>query len=221
MHRSRNVVRAAVAAAIITLLVVLETAAVANPTPSGAPSPMGMPSDHRGSVTLEPGYYPPNDPESSSVRIGRRANALLVTKPFTGGARSLDELGQMVCHALDYAYADTLFSLAVREDEFRDILWPEFPQSRPATGITWQDGWLFLYGRLHQGCGQAIRDYGGHWYHFVRFDRDASTTHYKNFNLYDGLILVTRDDEGTIQKFRWLRAAVERKGRFKIYSTND
>jgi hypothetical protein len=127
----------------------------------------------------------------------------------------------MVCHALDAPYADSLFSLAVREDEFRDILWPEFPQSRPATGITWQDGWLFLYGRIHQGCGQAIRDYGGHWYQFIRFDRYDSTTHCKNFNLHNGLILVARDDEGRIQKFRWMRSAVERKGRFKIYSTND
>jgi len=179
------------------------------------------PTEKHGSVTREPGYYPPNDPESSSVRIGRRVNAPLVKTPFIGGARSLNELGRMVCHALDYEKADTLFSLAVREDEFRDILWPEFPMSRPATGITWQDGWLFLYGRNHQGSAQAIRDYGGHVYQFVRFDRYDSTMHYRNFSLHKGLILVARDDMGNIQEFRWLRAAVERKGRFKIYSMSD
>jgi len=186
----------------------------------GAPAPTTS-TELRGSVTQEPGYYPPNDPESSSVRIGRRVNAPLVTKPFAGGARSLDELGRKVCHALDYERADTLFSLAVREDEFRDILWPEFPQSRPATGISWQDGWLFLYGRNHQGSAQAIRDYGGHVYQFVRFDRYDSTTHYKNFNLHKGLILVAKDDAGNIREFRWMRSAVERQGRFKIYSMND
>ncbi len=218
MHRFEKVTRAAGAAAILILLVAFETAALASTTPTPPPRRMAAPGERHGSVTLEPGYYPPNDPESSSVRIGRRVHAPLVSKPFTGGARSLNELGRMACHALDYAYADSLFSLTVREDEFRDILWPEFPQSRPATGITWQDGWLFLYGQLHQGCGQAIRDYGGHWYEFVRFDRDGATTHYKNFDLYNGLILVARDDAGKLQNFRWLRAAVERKGRFKIYS---
>jgi hypothetical protein len=109
----------------------------------------------------------------------------------------------------------------VQEDEFRDILWPEFPQSRPATGIKWQDGWLFLYGRLHAGCAQAIRDHGGHVYQFVRFDRSDSTMHYKNFNLHNGLILVAKDDEGNIQEFRWMRSAVERKGRFKIFSMSN
>ena len=113
---------------------------------SGAAGQPGPAPPRHGSVTLEKGYYPLADPESSSVRIGRRVNAPLVAKRFTGGARSLNELGRMVCHALDHPYADTLFSLSVREDEFRDILWPEFPQSRPATGITWQDAWLIVYG---------------------------------------------------------------------------
>jgi hypothetical protein len=221
MHRAGKLARVTAAVAAIALLAVLEAAAAADttsPAPTGA---AGAGGERHGSVMLEPGYYPPNDPESSSVRIGRRVNAPLVSKPLTGGARSLNELGRMVCHALDYPYADTLFSLSVREDEFRDVLWPEFPQSRPATGITWRDAWLFLYGRLHKGCGQAIRDYGGHWYQFVRFDRTDSTTHYKNFDLVNGLVLVAKDDEGHEQHFQWLRTAVERKGRYKIYSVKD
>jgi hypothetical protein len=205
---------------ILLLVLAIPIAGAVIAHAQGAPAAPAPPEKH-GSVTQEPGYYPPNDPESSSVRIGRRVDAPLVQKPFSGGARSLNELGRRVCHALDYEKADSLFSLAVQEDEFRDILWPEFPQSRPATGITWQDGWLFLCGRNHQGSAQAIRDYGGHVYQFVRFDRYDSTMHYKNFSLHRGLILVARDDEGNIREFHWMRSAVERNGRFKIYSMND
>ena len=222
MHRVEHRVRATLAvAALVGLLLVLAVGVPAQPTPATAPAPAASPGRHRGSVTLEPGYYPPNDPESSSVRLGRRIHARLVSKGFAGGALSLNELGRRVCHALDYQTADSLFALAVREDEFRDILWPEFPQSRPATGITWRDGWLFLYGRLHQGCGQAIRDYGGHVYQFVRFDRGDSIMHYRNFNLHNGLILVAKDETGQQHEFHWLRSAVERKGRYKIYSVTD
>jgi hypothetical protein len=199
-------------------VVVLATARAGTPAPVARSAPTG---ERHGSVTLEPGYVPPNDPESSSVRIGRRVNAKLVSKPFTGGARSLEELGRKVCHALDHETADSLFSLTVQQDEFRYILWPEFPMSRPATGITWQDGWLFLYGRLHQGSAIAIREHGGHAYQFVRFDRSDSTTHYKNFKLHNGLILVARDESGNTQQFTWLRSVAERKGRFKIYSLSD
>ena len=221
MHRAGSRTRIAVtASAIAMLVVVLATARAGTPSPMSLSTPAAGTGQRHGSVTLEPGYYPPSDPESSSVRIGRRVRAPLVSQRFTGGARSLDELGRKVCHALDYESADTLFSLTVNEDEFRDILWPEFPMSRPATGITWKDGWLFLYGRLHQGSAIAIRDHGGHVYQFVRFDRD-STMHYNNFKLHNGLVLVAKDDEGKIQQFRWLRSVAERKGRFKIYSMSD
>jgi hypothetical protein len=35
------------------------------------------------------------------------------------------------------------------------------------------------------------------------------------------MILVARDDQGEIQRFRWLRSIAERKGVYKIYSMQD
>jgi len=106
------------------------------------------------------------------------------------------------------------------DDEFRDILWREFPQSRPATGLEWEDGWRILYARIHAGCGHAVRDHGGHVYQFVRFDVD-STMRYRNFRMYSRLTMVVKDDDGQEQRWGWLRAVVERGGRYKIYSTED
>lgn len=187
---------------------------------SGA-KPDSVPVEKHGSVMQEPGYYPPVDPESSSVRIGRRLNAPYVKKDFIGGARSLEELGRRVCHALDYNLSDSLLVLCVHEDEFRDIMWREFPQSRPATGVKWQDGWMFLWGRLHGGSVSAMKEYGGHRYQFVRFDRYDSTAHFRNFKLHNGLVLIAKGEDGQMQRFTWLRSAVERKGSFKIYSMKD
>ena len=155
-----------------------------------------------------------------SVVIGHRLNAPLVSKRFQGGARTMNDLGRAVCRALQHSNADSLLGLCVRDDEFRDVLWREFPQSRPAVGLTWIDAWTILYARLHAGCMHALRDRGGHAYEFLRFDED-STGVYKNFKLHGGLTLVVRDDAGRIQRWRWLRAVAERKGAFKIYSTED
>jgi hypothetical protein len=44
---------------------------------------------------------------------------------------------------------------------------------------------------------------------------------YRNFKLHSGLTLVAKDDQGGVQRWRWLRAVAERKGSFKIYSTDD
>lgn len=191
----------------------------AKPDTSAAPPASRVPSTRN-----TPGWYPNVDPESMSVLIGRRTNAPLVKKPFRGGLRSLDEVGRTVCRMLHHRAADSLFAICVSEDEFRDILWREFPQSRPATGLTWLDAWRVLYVRLLSGTRDATGDYGGRYYEFLRWERtdpEDTLAVYKNFKLHNKLLLVAHDDEGQIVKMHWLRSVAERKGRFKIYSTRD
>ena len=77
-----------------------------------------------------------------------------------------------------------------------------------------------FYGRLHGGCAQTIRDWGGHYYEFLSIQAD-SVMQYKNFKMYSRISIFVKSDEGQIQKWSWLRGAVERKGRYKIYSTSD
>jgi len=188
--------------------------------PGGAPSGSAAPSRPH-SVRDSPGWYPNVDPESMSVVIGRRTNAPLVARRFQGGARSLDDLGRQVCRALHHENSDSLLQLCVAADEFRVVLWREFPQSRPATGLTWQDAWSALSMRLQGGCRGAVQDYGGSFYEFLRFERRDTTAQYKNFRLHNGLILVVRNDQGAVERFDWLRSVAERKGVFKIYSVKD
>jgi hypothetical protein len=210
----RRAVLAAVAVALcLTALPNLGGAAAHAPASTAAPL-------HASSLLNEPGYKPLVDPESSAVALGRRVNAPLVALPFTGGAKSLDDLGRAVCGALHAGSRDSLMKLCVTDKEFRVILWREFPQSRPVTGVHWDDAWKILYARLHAGCSQAVRDNGGHWYEFVRFESD-SVSHFRNFTLHSGLVLVAKDDTGGQQRWRWLRSVAERKGSFKIYSTDD
>jgi hypothetical protein len=155
-----------------------------------------------------------------SVLIGRRTNAPVVSKPFTGGTRSLDDLGRTICRLLRASDRDSLMALCIHDDEFRDILWREFPHSRPATGLTWDDAWMSLAQRLTSGCQGAVGEYGGRSFEFLRWDVD-SVARYKNFHLHTRLRLVARDDRGQTVTMRWVRAVAERKGRFKIYSTDD
>jgi len=187
---------------------------------AGAASTSPPPASHVPSVKDSPGYVPLFDPESTAEKLGRRTNAPVVSKPFRGGAQSLDALGRTVCRALHQGRKDSLMALCVTDDEFRDILWPEFPQSRPATGLQWEDAWPILYARLNAGNSHAVRDWGGHQYEFKSLTAD-SIGQYKNFKLYSRLTLVAKDDEGTVHRWTWLRSVAARKGRYKIYSTED
>jgi len=186
----------------------------------GTPPDSAAPRHHV-SVRDSPGWKPLVDPESASVALGRRQNAPAVTLPFTGGATSMADLGRRICRALQIQKRDSLAALCVTDTEFKDILWREFPQSRPATGISWDDAWVILGARMNAGCGHAIRDYGGHWYQFVRFEEGDTVQVFRNFRMHSKLVLVAKDDMGKVQRMKWLRGVVERKGSFKIYSTED
>ena len=180
----------------------------------------GTPASRAVSVKDSPGYVPLVDPESSSVVLGRRLGAPAVSMSFRGGAGSLDDLGRAICRSLHRPDKDSLLAQCITDAEFRGILWREFPQSRPAVGLQWDDAWKILYARLHAGCLHALRDQGGHHYEFVRFEADT-TVRYRNFRLHNGLTLVARGDEGGIQQWKWIRSVAERTGVFKIYSTED
>ena len=186
----------------------------------GGATPDTTRTEHLVSVKDSPGYIALVDPESTADVIGHRLNAPLVSVPFHGGARNLDELGHTIVRALHVNSVDSLRALCVDDVEFRNVLWREFPQSRPALGLNWQDAWVILEARLHAGCSHAIRDYGGHYYASVRLQAD-SVLQCRNFTLYTQITLTAHDDEGHVQRMRWLRGVVARKGHFKIYSTED
>lgn len=191
-------------------------------TPGSAPA--GTPARPRSVLEGRPGYVPLVDPESSAVLLGRRSNAPPVQKPFRGGARTLNDLGRTIVRQIHHSERDSLFALCIDQQEFTEILWREFPQSRPATGLQWQDAWKILYARLRSGCQQAFGDHGGEPYEFLRFERLArpdSLFRYRNFTLHNGLFMVVRNPAGEIERWNWLRSVAERKGRFKIYSTTD
>ena len=201
-------------------IAILAAAVVVAAGAQGSAGRDSIPKRRPPSIRDSPGWYPIVDPESMSVLLGRRTNAPLLSKPFRGGTRNLDDLGRAICRLLGKSNRDSLMLLCIREDEFRDILWREFPQSRPITGLTWEDAWTSLGQRLISGCSGALSEYGGKSLEYLRFEVD-SVARYKNFRLHRGLRLAARDDQGQTITMRWVRSVAERKGRFKIYSTDD
>ena len=198
------------------LFVVVLASAVLVPRAGAASAP----ANPAPSVKDSPGYRPPSDPDSVAEQLGRRPAAPIVRTPFTGGAKSLKALGEAVLGAFHAESVDSLLRLCLTPEEFRDILWPEFPQSRPATGLRWDDAWPVLHGRLNGGSLASVREFGGHHYTLLRVETKAVVP-YKNFKLHNGITIVARDDEGREVRYTAVRSVAERRGRFKIYSMFD
>ncbi len=196
----------------LALLAILAGAALAADASSSAPQAP--------SVKDSPGYVPLHDPDSLAEVLGRRPDAPKVKMEFHGGAKSLDALGREVCRAFHTGVPDSLLALCVRSDEFRVILWPEFPQSRPATGLRWDDAWQILWGRLNGGSVASVRENRDHVWTFLRIT-EQEVKRYNNFKLHNGIRLYARSDVGDTLVFDRIRSIAERKGRFKIYSMRD
>jgi hypothetical protein len=212
-QRPKTTTRAALA--IVAVLIAFSSLTAAATTPVAPPASPAPPS-----VRDSPGYVPLHDPDSLDEILGRRRNAPRVKMEFQGGSPSLDELGRSVCRALHTTVPDSMLALCVKSDEFRVILWPEFPQSRPATGLRWDDAWPILWGRLNGGSVSSVREFQDHYHQFIKLEY-AAMVPYRNFRLYNGITITAKDDEGRIEKFTFIRSIAERKGRFKIYSMRD
>ncbi len=185
------------------------------PVPGVAPA-----ATPRSVLTGEPGYVAPVDPDSGAVRTGRRA-AGDVAQRFKGGSPSLDALARTILLAAAKGDRKRLSGLCLTHDEFAAILWPEFPQGRPVTGATANDGWYFLERRNLGGVSRLLGDWQGRALTLVRIERAGPAERYRNFRLHRGLTIVAREAGGREVRIDDLRTVAERKGVYKIYSMRD
>lgn len=205
--------------AVALLLLGLAPAALATVDTSSVSRPDSTPAYR--SIRDHPDWQPAADPESASVRLGRRPNAPVVDKPYSNGLASVDEVGEVFVQAICAGTPDTLYGLCITYDELAGIMWLEFPQSRPITNLTADDAWTFLNARNTSGIRSACRDYQERSLELLRIERRDTVMVFKNFNLHRGLLLVVRNEKGEEEEIDLLRTVAERNGVFKIYSMRD
>jgi hypothetical protein len=167
-----------------------------------------------------PGYRPLEDPELESVVSGRRVVGE-TDIPFMGGAASAEELARSILMNLNYDDRRGLHELRVTYDEFRDILWPEFPQSRPATNIQANDAWFFLTRTCSSAVNGALDEWYGHDLVFSDLSFDGGLIRYTNFNMYSGVRIHAILPPGEEVEVIFAHTFAERSGVWKVYIYKD
>lgn len=179
-----------------------------------------LPGAPRSPLEHSPGYYPPADPESASVRLGRR-KAKPVRMLLSDGSRSIDDLAKRLLAGLEARDERALHACRLTRGEFAVICWPEFPESRPITRITADDAWELSDPTSVAGASRALSMVGGRPLAFVGV-RAATRETYRNFVLHRGVVIEARDEQsGSIVPLRFAPSVVERKGRFKVLMFKD
>lgn len=114
--------------------------------------------------------------------------------------------------------ADHLASLALSELEFRTVVWPELPASRPERGLPFD----YVWGDLHQKSTNALRRlvarHGGRRYTLAGVAFRGGTTPYETYRVHREAVLDILDEEGNELTLPLFGSILERDGEFKLFS---
>ena len=131
---------------------------------------------------------------------------------------SPDALSRAVLTALADGDTERLASLALSELEFRTVVWPELPASRPERGLPFD----YVWGDLHQKSTNARRRlvarHGGRRYTLAAVEFRGETTPYETYRVHREAILDLLDEEGNELTLPLFGSILERDGQFKLFS---
>ena len=120
--------------------------------------------------------------------------------------------------ALADGAADRLAALALNGREFRDVVWPALPASRPERGVPVSYAW----GDLNQKSANALRRlvarWGGHRFTLLDVAYDGGTTDYGAFRVHRETRLRVRDENGREIEMRFYGSTLVRGGEHKVFS---
>lgn len=149
----------------------------------------------RSALENAPGYYPPDDPEHESVERGYR----IVEErdiQLEGGMPTAEALADMILYCLEEDDARCLHDLRIHGVEFENNLWPEFPESRPATHIEAKHAWFYLHKTCWSGASDMLSEFGGQNLVFKKITCTEGLIHYTNFNILSGVLIHAENEFG-------------------------
>ena len=142
------------------------------------------------------------------------------TQAFANTFADLDGLFQALEQAAVSGDADRMRSLAVTEEEFRDLVWPTLDIAKlPKSGFTWEFVWS-QHQLKHEKClMRTSHDLAGGEIDIVDITFEGRTTDHGSFKIHrDSRVEVLRAD-GTTEALAVFGSLLETAdGRYKIYS---
>jgi hypothetical protein len=138
--------------------------------------------------------------------------------PLANTFDSAEALTQAVLSAIAANDRVRLLDLALSESEFRELVWPELPTSRPERNVPLDYAWGQLKQNSDGFLQQTLARYGGKPLRFVRLNFTGETTQYQSFRVMRDSEVVATDDSGRDLVLRLFGAVLVKDGRYKVFS---
>lgn len=113
---------------------------------------------------------------------------------------------------------DALRKLAVTEAEFRDLVWPMLPASRPERNLPLEYVWNDLAAKSEANLRARLGGWQDRGFSLVSVSFKGGTEDYGTFKVHRETSLVLKDRDGRDQTGRLFGSILEYRGRFKVFS---
>jgi hypothetical protein len=150
------------------------------------------------------------------LAIGCEAAA--TPSPLAHAADSADALAREVLRAIERKDRTRLEQLAVSEEEFRALVWPQLPSSRPEVGLPIEYAWNDLQAKSRGYLHNTLATVGGQSFDLVDVTFAGEATDYDTFRVHRRSVLEVRADSGETRRVRLFGSMIEHGGRVKVFS---
>lgn len=131
---------------------------------------------------------------------------------------SSEALAQAVLDALADGDLAGLEALAINGQEFRDVVWPELPSSRPERGLPVAYAWDDLHQKSSNALRRLVDRRGGRTYTLLAVSYDGETTDYGTFRVHRETRLTVRDEAGNEVDVYFYGSTLVRDTDHKVFS---
>ena len=138
--------------------------------------------------------------------------------PLADTQPSSEALAAAVLDALAAGDRDRLAALAVDGQEFRDVVWPELPSSRPERGVPVSYAWADLRQKSTNALGRLVDRWGGRRLTLLGVAYDGETTDYRSYRVHRETRLRVRDEDGRELEVHFYGSTLARGDEYKVFS---
>ena len=138
--------------------------------------------------------------------------------PLANAHPSPEALAEAVLDALADDDRDRLAALALDGREFRDVVWPELPSSRPERGVPVSYAWADLRQKSSNALRRLVARWGGRRFTLLGVAWDGETTDYGPWLVHRETRLRLLDETGREVEMHLYGSTLVRGDEHKVFS---
>jgi hypothetical protein len=131
---------------------------------------------------------------------------------------SPDVLAQTVLQHLTAGDREGLRALAVSEEEFRLVVWPELPAARPERNLPYSYVWKDLAQKSEASLTELLGRLRGQRLEFVRLEFTGVVTSHPTYEVSRGSRIWVRGQNGEVRSVRAFGSMLRQGSQVKVFS---